>query len=203
MLVAARGYAGGPPRSGTPINATVHLSGRVGGALPGRKVLTLVHAMAAGGWPLLEDRVKCLVHLFRAGSRLTGERERCFFTFITSVPVDMSDRGSGRLRRRRRLRRLRRLRLPPRLLLLSGDRAPRRPDGLGASDLRTPQPATPSDRALRTQSSNVSSCQSCLERSSRPVRSSSTSLITPCRSRNPEDVSSPFTRMSSTMGRSS
>jgi len=31
------------------INATVHLSGRVGGALPGRKVLTLVHAMAAGG----------------------------------------------------------------------------------------------------------------------------------------------------------
>ncbi|HVA10439.1 MAG TPA: IS1380 family transposase [Acidimicrobiales bacterium] len=31
------------------INATVHLSGRVGGAAPGRKVLTLVHAMAAGG----------------------------------------------------------------------------------------------------------------------------------------------------------
>lgn len=31
------------------INATVHLSGRVGGALPGRKVLTLVHAMVAGG----------------------------------------------------------------------------------------------------------------------------------------------------------
>ena len=31
------------------INTTVHLSGRVGGALPGRKVLTLVHAMAAGG----------------------------------------------------------------------------------------------------------------------------------------------------------
>jgi hypothetical protein len=31
------------------INATVHLSGRVGGARPGRKVLTLVHAMAAGG----------------------------------------------------------------------------------------------------------------------------------------------------------
>ena len=31
------------------INATVDLSGRVGGALPGRKVLTLVHAMAAGG----------------------------------------------------------------------------------------------------------------------------------------------------------
>lgn len=195
MLVAARGYAGGPPRSGTPINATVHLSGRVGGALPGRKVLTLVHAMAAGGWPLLEDRVKCLVHLFRAGSRLTGERERCFFTFITSVPVDMSDRGSGRRRRR--------LRLPPRLLLLSGDRAPRRPNGLGASDLSTPQPATPSDRALRTQSSNVSSCQSCLERSSRPVRSSSTSRFTPCRSRKPEEVSSPFTRTSSTMGRSS
>ena len=33
------------------INATVDLSGRVGGALPGRKVLTLVHAMAAGGIP--------------------------------------------------------------------------------------------------------------------------------------------------------
>ena len=31
------------------INETVDLSGRVGGALPGRKVLTLVHAMVAGG----------------------------------------------------------------------------------------------------------------------------------------------------------
>ena len=31
------------------INNTVDLSGRVGGALPGRKVLTLVHAMVAGG----------------------------------------------------------------------------------------------------------------------------------------------------------
>ena len=31
------------------INATVNLTGRVGGALPGRKVLTLVHAMVAGG----------------------------------------------------------------------------------------------------------------------------------------------------------
>jgi Transposase DDE domain group 1 len=31
------------------INDTVRLSGRVGGALPGRKVLTLVHAIAAGG----------------------------------------------------------------------------------------------------------------------------------------------------------
>ena len=31
------------------INDTVDLSGRVGGALPGRKVLTLVHAMVAGG----------------------------------------------------------------------------------------------------------------------------------------------------------
>jgi hypothetical protein len=31
------------------INATVDLSGRLGGALPGRKVLTLVHAMVAGG----------------------------------------------------------------------------------------------------------------------------------------------------------
>ena len=31
------------------INATVHLGGRVGGARPGRKVLTLVHAIAAGG----------------------------------------------------------------------------------------------------------------------------------------------------------
>jgi hypothetical protein len=30
------------------INASVRLSGRVGGALPGRKVLTLVHAMVAG-----------------------------------------------------------------------------------------------------------------------------------------------------------
>ena len=30
------------------INSTVRLSGRVGGALPGRKVLTLVHAMIAG-----------------------------------------------------------------------------------------------------------------------------------------------------------
>jgi hypothetical protein len=31
------------------VNSNVNLSGRVGGALPGRKVLTLVHAMAAGG----------------------------------------------------------------------------------------------------------------------------------------------------------
>ncbi len=31
------------------VNATVGLGGRVGGALPGRKVLTLVHAMVAGG----------------------------------------------------------------------------------------------------------------------------------------------------------
>jgi hypothetical protein len=31
------------------INSSVNLSGRVGGAMPGRKVLTLVHAMAAGG----------------------------------------------------------------------------------------------------------------------------------------------------------
>jgi Transposase DDE domain group 1 len=31
------------------INTTVDLSGRVGGALPGRKVLTLVHTMVAGG----------------------------------------------------------------------------------------------------------------------------------------------------------
>ena len=30
------------------INATLRLSGRVGGAAPGRKVLTLVHAMVAG-----------------------------------------------------------------------------------------------------------------------------------------------------------
>ena len=31
------------------VNATVRLFGRIGGALPGRKVLTLVHAMVAGG----------------------------------------------------------------------------------------------------------------------------------------------------------
>jgi hypothetical protein len=31
------------------INATVNLSGRVGGALPGRKILSLVHALVAGG----------------------------------------------------------------------------------------------------------------------------------------------------------
>jgi hypothetical protein len=31
------------------VNRTVRLGGRVGGALPGRKVLTLVHAMVAGG----------------------------------------------------------------------------------------------------------------------------------------------------------
>jgi hypothetical protein len=31
------------------VDATVHLSGRVGGAAPGRKVLTLVHAIVAGG----------------------------------------------------------------------------------------------------------------------------------------------------------
>ena len=31
------------------VNTTVRLVGRVGGALPGRKVLTLVHAIVAGG----------------------------------------------------------------------------------------------------------------------------------------------------------
>lgn len=31
------------------INSTMRLGGRVGGALPGRKVLTLVHAIVAGG----------------------------------------------------------------------------------------------------------------------------------------------------------
>ncbi len=31
------------------VNATVRLGGRVGGALPGRKVLTLVHTMVLGG----------------------------------------------------------------------------------------------------------------------------------------------------------
>lgn len=31
------------------VNATVRLDGRVGGARPGRKVLTLAHAMCAGG----------------------------------------------------------------------------------------------------------------------------------------------------------
>ena len=31
------------------INQTVDLSGRVGGALPGRKILTLIHTMVAGG----------------------------------------------------------------------------------------------------------------------------------------------------------
>ena len=33
------------------IDSTVRLVGRVGGARPGRKVLTLVHAMIAGGSP--------------------------------------------------------------------------------------------------------------------------------------------------------
>jgi hypothetical protein len=46
LLLATMGVRLGLERL---INATVHLSGRVGGALPGRKVLTLVHAMAAGG----------------------------------------------------------------------------------------------------------------------------------------------------------
>ena len=31
------------------VNATVRLVGKVGGALPGRKVLTLVHSIVAGG----------------------------------------------------------------------------------------------------------------------------------------------------------
>jgi len=46
LLVATLGVRLGLERL---INATVHLQGRVGGARPGRKVLTLVHAMAAGG----------------------------------------------------------------------------------------------------------------------------------------------------------
>jgi hypothetical protein len=44
------------------INATVKLSGRIGGAQPGRKVLTLMHSMIAGGSHI--DHVDVL----RAGS---------------------------------------------------------------------------------------------------------------------------------------
>jgi hypothetical protein len=39
------------------INATVNLSGRVGGALPGRKILSLVHALVVGG-SLLHARMR-------------------------------------------------------------------------------------------------------------------------------------------------
>ncbi|HEY3842123.1 MAG TPA: transposase [Acidimicrobiales bacterium] len=46
LLVATLGARLGLERL---VNTTVHLRGRVGGALPGRKVLSLVHAMAAGG----------------------------------------------------------------------------------------------------------------------------------------------------------
>ena len=45
LLVATLGVRLGLERL---INEVVDLSGRVGGALPGRKVLTLVHAMMAG-----------------------------------------------------------------------------------------------------------------------------------------------------------
>ena len=46
LLVATLGVRLGLERL---INDTVRLAGRVGGALPGRKVLTLVHALVAGG----------------------------------------------------------------------------------------------------------------------------------------------------------
>ena len=44
-----RGHAGPPMGLKRLVNTTVRLGGRVGGALPGRKVLTLVHAIVAGG----------------------------------------------------------------------------------------------------------------------------------------------------------
>ena len=49
------------------INATVRLGGRVGGALPGRKVLTLVHAMVAR-WPATSTTPTCCAR---------GPRRRC------------------------------------------------------------------------------------------------------------------------------
>ena len=51
------------------INATLDLSGRVGGALPGRKVLTLVHAMVAGASHI--DQPTCCAQ---------GPRSRCSVT---------------------------------------------------------------------------------------------------------------------------
>ena len=39
------------------IDATVRLEGRIGGARPGRKVLTLVHALCAGGRTSITRRV--------------------------------------------------------------------------------------------------------------------------------------------------
>ena len=41
------------------IDATVRLAGRVGGARPGRKVLTLVHSIVAGGSPYRPRRCAC------------------------------------------------------------------------------------------------------------------------------------------------
>jgi hypothetical protein len=49
------------------INDMVDLSGRVGGALPGRKVLTLVHAMVAGG-----------SHIDHADVLSAGATSQCF-----------------------------------------------------------------------------------------------------------------------------
>jgi hypothetical protein len=68
------------------VNATVRLRGRVGGAHPGRKVLTLVHAMVAGASHIdhadvlrsggtaqvLPFRVRCSVGDMWVGARSAG-----------------------------------------------------------------------------------------------------------------------------------
>ena len=71
----------------TMIDATVKLAGRVGGARPGRKVLTLTHAMISGGTHI--DHADML----RAGSTASvlGQRVMAPSTLGTSSGLSRSD----------------------------------------------------------------------------------------------------------------
>ena len=80
------------------INSTVCLSGRVGGALPGRKVLTLVHALVAGGSHISHADV------LRSGSTGKGPRSpgngavdaRNVPTFVYLRPHPPARQGASR-----------------------------------------------------------------------------------------------------------
>ncbi len=79
------------------INSTVCLSGRVGGALPGRKVLTLVHALVAGGSP--SRMPTCAIRLDGKGPRSPGNGAvdaRNVPTFVYLRPHPPARQGASR-----------------------------------------------------------------------------------------------------------
>ena len=101
------------------VNATVRLSGRVGGAHPGRKVLTLVHAMVAGASHidhadmLRSGETDDVAADFELAESLSiamltvletlGPGERAVFGLraVLEVPYDEDRRGGRQVTRRR------------------------------------------------------------------------------------------------------